>query len=100
VLTAVHILGITNTSADQLSRNQQSLFLLSNPRASQLPTSIPAPHSESYPHADQIGPHFASENYSKTLYREELNIISYLLSPGFYNIQYTIIVLMIHVAHT
>ena len=42
VLTATHILGVTNTAADQISRNQLSLFHLTNPRASRLPTPIPA----------------------------------------------------------
>ena len=41
-LTATHILGVTNTATDQLSRNQMSLFHLANPRAARLPAPIPA----------------------------------------------------------
>lgn len=41
-LTATHIPGITNTAADQLSRNQLYLFHLTNPRTPRLPTPIPA----------------------------------------------------------
>jgi len=41
VLTATHILGVINTAADQVSRNQLSLFHQTNPVASQLPTPIP-----------------------------------------------------------
>jgi len=41
-LTATHIPGVTNTAADQLSRNQLTLFHQTNPTASRLPTPIPA----------------------------------------------------------
>jgi len=43
-LTATHILGITNTSADQFSINQQSLFVLLDPRASIPDYQTPSQH--------------------------------------------------------
>ena len=66
-LTATHVLGVTNTAADQLSRNQMSLFHLANPGAARLPAPIPATLHKFFPHLDQIGLHHDSENSSETL---------------------------------
>ena len=41
-ITARHIAGVLNSSADALSRNNLSLFLSLNPQASPQPTAIPA----------------------------------------------------------
>jgi len=41
-LTATHIPGADNTSADQLSRNNMMEFFLTNPNALKLPTPLPA----------------------------------------------------------
>ena len=40
-IIATHISGITNTTADMLSRNQLKEFFAANPEASQFPTLIP-----------------------------------------------------------
>jgi len=41
-LTATHIPGADNTTADQLSRNNMMEFFLTNPNALKLPTPLPA----------------------------------------------------------
>ena len=43
LLTAKHIPGVCNTTADQLSRNQMITFFTMNPHASRVPTHLPAP---------------------------------------------------------
>ena len=40
-LTCVHIMGVANTTADYLSRNNMSSFFSLNPQASTLPTPLP-----------------------------------------------------------
>ena len=40
-VTASHLSGVENTTADQLSRNQLKQFLISHPLACRIPTSIP-----------------------------------------------------------
>lgn len=42
-IIATHIPGVTNTSADMLSRNQTSRFLATHPQASRSPTPLPWP---------------------------------------------------------
>ena len=42
-VTATHIRGVDNSSADMLSRNQAECFLLTNPQASRTPTPLPPP---------------------------------------------------------
>ena len=59
-LTCVHIMGVANTTADYLSRNNMSSFFSLNPQASTLPT--PLPHSllqiVSVNSPDWTSPHF------------------------------------------
>ena len=68
VLTATHILGVTNTAADQLSRNQMSLFHLANPRAARLPAPIQA---SLHKILSLSGPDWASSQFRK-LFRNTL----------------------------
>ena len=42
-VTATHIRGVDNSSADMLSRNQAECFLSTNPQASRTPTPLPPP---------------------------------------------------------
>ena len=42
-VTATHIRGVNNSSADMLSRNQAERYLLTNPQASRTPTPLPTP---------------------------------------------------------
>lgn len=42
-ITAEHIPGVTNTSADNLSRNNMLLFFCLNPQAQPLPAPLPPP---------------------------------------------------------
>ena len=42
-VTATHIWGVNNSSADMLSRNQAERYLLTNPQASRTPTPLPPP---------------------------------------------------------
>ena len=65
-LTATHILGVTITAADQLSRNELSLFHLTNPRAFTLPTPIPLSLQKMFLHVDQTGLRQSSESFSRT----------------------------------
>jgi len=58
LLTAKHILGVTNTTADQISQNQFSLFHQTNPAASRLPTPIPTSLQKLFLHRNQTGKKF------------------------------------------
>ena len=71
-LTATHILGVTNTAADQLSRNQLSLFHLTNPRASMLPTPIPTSLQKII---SPRGPDWTSPKFRKLFKETLLNIV-------------------------
>ena len=71
-LTATHILGVTNTAADQLSRNQLPLFHLTNPRVSMLPTPIPTSLQKIiFPR----GPDWTSPKFRKLCKDTLLNIV-------------------------
>ena len=71
-LTATHILGVTNTAANQLSQNQLSLFHLTNPRASMLPTPIPTSLQNII---SLRGPDWTSSQFRKLFKDTLLNIV-------------------------
>ena len=60
-VSAKHIAGVMNSTADQLSRNKMSKFFCSNPQANLLPTPLPAELLEI---VSLQGPDWTSENFA------------------------------------
>ena len=63
LLTATHISGASNISADALYRNNLPLFFFNNPHAQSFPTPIPSPLLELLIHAR---PDWTSPSWSST----------------------------------
>ena len=61
-LTASHIPGACNTTADELSRNSMENFFTTNPDASRIPTPLPAPTLEII---SPDGPDWTSPDFCK-----------------------------------
>ena len=76
-LHAEHIAGVSNTTADQLSRNYMQSFFSSHPQVSLLPTPLPPALLEivSSPKLDWISPHFS------TLFRDIITWVQHR-APG------------------
>ena len=69
-IMAEHIPGVTNTTADHLSRNNMLMFFCLNPQAYPLPTPLPQPLLAMLtPPWERIGPQQTSDRSSAIFYQ-------------------------------